>query len=112
MGHFPDFICRMKPMAYAKKVMLRVLTRFPTARPSTNSFVIPNRAGGPVRNLLSFWIGTARGSRWCHPERSASVRSGTTSGDFVRNFAQGPCVTVDTANFRLKLQTPCHSERG
>ena len=102
MGHFPDFIYRMKPTAYAKKVVLRVLTSFPTARPSTN-FVIPNRAESPVRNLLSFWIGTARGSRWCHPERSASARSGTTSGDFVRNFAQGPCVTVDTANCRLKL---------
>jgi hypothetical protein len=60
MGHFPNFICRMKPTAYAKKVMLRVLTSFPTARPSTN-FVIPNRAESPVRNLLFVWIGTARG---------------------------------------------------
>jgi hypothetical protein len=31
MGHFPDFICRMKPMVYAKKVMLRVLTSFRAA---------------------------------------------------------------------------------
>jgi hypothetical protein len=28
MGHFPDFICRSKPTAYAKKGMLRVLTSF------------------------------------------------------------------------------------
>jgi hypothetical protein len=28
MGHFPDFICRTKPTAYAKKGMLRVLTSF------------------------------------------------------------------------------------
>jgi hypothetical protein len=31
MGHFPDFICRIKPMAYAKKGMLRVLTSFRAA---------------------------------------------------------------------------------
>jgi hypothetical protein len=29
MGHFPDFICRTKPTAYAKKGMLRALTSFP-----------------------------------------------------------------------------------
>ena|ERR1039458_368481 len=33
MGHFPDFICRMKPTAYAKKVMLRVLTSSWDGRP-------------------------------------------------------------------------------
>jgi hypothetical protein len=60
MGHFPDFICRMKAMAYAKREVLRVLTSSAQPDPPLR-LVIPNRAEGPVRNLLFVWSGN--GSR-------------------------------------------------
>jgi hypothetical protein len=84
MGHFPDFICRIKPIAYARKRMLRVLTSF---RQGTSLLLwVPERSAYVTR--LTYRASTTRANALSKarllrliPRKSPMIRRPTRSAN-------------------------------